>query len=101
MIVQVSPALQSQLTGRYTSEAPAFNGAAVKIDARTLDRWKAAYRHIRDWPAGLQAIDDFCGTIPAGDNRKQISRASSWLERRNHDLETRLGTGACDREDAW
>lgn len=87
MIAPASPALQSKLTGRDTdtNEAPAFNGAAVKIDARTLDRWKAAYRHIDEWPAALQAIDDYCATIPAADNRKQISRASSWLERRNHE----------------
>jgi hypothetical protein len=84
MIAPVSPALLSKLTGRDTDEAPAFNGAAVKIDAQTLDRWKAAYRHIDDWPAALQAIDDFCATIPA-DYRKQVSRASSWLERRNHE----------------
>ena len=84
MIAQASPALQSKLTGRETNEAPAFNGVAVKIDAQTLGRWKAAYRHIDDWPAALQAIDDFCATIPA-DNRKQISRGSSWLERRNHE----------------
>jgi hypothetical protein len=84
MIAQASPALQSKLTGRETNEAPAFNGAAVKIDVQTLERWKAAYRHIDEWPAALQAIDDYCAANPA-DNAKQISRASSWLERRNHE----------------
>ena len=82
MIAQASPALLSKLTGRDANQAPAFNGAAVKIDAQTLDRWKAAYRHIADWPAALQAVDDYCAAIPAN-NPRQISRASGWLERRN------------------
>jgi len=97
MIAQASPALLSKLTGRDTmkagrerqllaarGDAIAFEGTAIKISAATLDRWKAAYRHIDDWPAALQAIDDFCATIPAN-NLKQVSRASSWLERRNHE----------------
>jgi hypothetical protein len=84
MIATASPALQSRLTGRDTIDAAAFSGAAIKIDGKTLERWKAAYRHIDDWAAALQAIDDFCASIPPADNAKQISRASSWLERRNH-----------------
>lgn len=97
MIAQASPALLSKLTGRATTnEAPAFDGRAVKIDAQTLDRWKAAYRHIDDWPAALQAVDDFCASIPAAENHKQISRASSWLERRNH--ENRNDSEAAIRE---
>lgn len=86
MIAHASPALLSKLTGRdtATSKIPAYDGRAVKIDAQTLGLWKANYRHIDDWPAALQAIDDFCATIPA-ENGKQISRASSWLERRNHE----------------
>jgi hypothetical protein len=97
MISRASPALQAKLTGSDTmkagrerqllaahGDAIAFEGTAIQISAATLDRWKAAYRHIDDWPAALQAIDDFCASILPADNAKQISRASSWLERRNH-----------------
>jgi hypothetical protein len=80
MIFQVSPSLRSQLSGR--TKVSAFDGAAIKIGPETLERWKVAYRHIRDWAAALQAIDDYCAANPAS-NAKQISRASSWLERWN------------------
>ena len=92
MISKASPALLTKLAGaeraanhNLASSAIAFKGAAVTISAQTLNRWKAAYRHIEDWTAALQAIDDFCASIPPADNAKQISRASSWLERRNHE----------------
>jgi hypothetical protein len=92
MIAKASPALKAYLAGAdraanqtETNAATAFDGAAIRIDAQTLERWKAAYRHIDDWPAALQAIDDFCASIPAAQNPRQISRASSWLERRNHE----------------
>jgi hypothetical protein len=78
-----SPALRKHLTGADSSASPlAFDGTAIKIGADILARWKAAYRHIDEWPAALQAIDDYCGANPA-DNGKQIARASAWLERRN------------------
>jgi hypothetical protein len=80
-----SPALQSQLSGAVTMPpALAFGGTAIKIGADTLARWKMAYRHIDDWPAALQAIDDYCAANPT-DNHRMVARASSWLERRNHD----------------
>lgn len=81
MNYQASAALQSKLTGRQTN-ATAFDGVAIKISGDTLERWKAAYRFIEDWPSVLQAVDDYCAAMPA-DNPKHISRASSWLERRN------------------
>jgi hypothetical protein len=79
-----SAALRSQLGGVSATQAFAFDGAAIKIGADTLDRWKIAYRHIDDWPAALQAIDDYCTAHP-GDNSRMVARASSWLERRNHE----------------
>jgi hypothetical protein len=79
-----SPALQSQLTGAATAPGFAFGGSAIKIGADTLARWKTAYRHIDDWPAALQAIDDYCAAN-LGDNSRMVARASSWLERRNHE----------------
>lgn len=78
-----SPALRKHLTGADPSiSPPAFDGAAIKIGADTLARWKSAYRHIDEWGAALQAIDDYCAANPA-DNAKQIARASARLERRN------------------
>jgi hypothetical protein len=80
-----SPALQSQLSGAVTMPpALAFGGAAIKVGADTLARRKVAYRHIDDWPAALQAIDDYCAANPT-DNHRMVARASSWLERRNHE----------------
>jgi hypothetical protein len=79
-----SPALQSQLSGVATAPACAFGGVTIKIGADTLTRWKTAYRHIDDWPAALQAIDDYCAANPT-DNHRMVARASSWLERRNHE----------------
>jgi hypothetical protein len=79
-----SAALRSQLGAVSTGQALAFDGAAIKIGAETLTRWKSAYRHIEDWPAALQAIDDYCSANPA-DNARMVARASSWLERRNHE----------------
>lgn len=79
-----SPALQSQLGGASTAQAFAFGGVAIKIGNDTLTRWKTAYRHIDDWPAALQAIDDYCVANPT-DNHRMVARASSWLERRNHE----------------
>jgi len=81
MNYQASPALQSKLTGCGTN-VPAFDGVAIKVGGDTLARWKRAYRFIEDRPSVLQAVDDYCAAMPA-DNPKQISRASSWLERRN------------------
>ena len=81
--ITVSPALRSCLAvANSLDDVVAFDGVGIKIGAGTLARWRASYRHIRDWPAALQAIDDFCAANP-GDNLRQISRASSWLERRN------------------
>jgi hypothetical protein len=60
--------------------APTFGGTTIRIGAETLARWKVAYRHIDDWPAALQAI---CAANPT-DNHRMVARASSWLERRNH-----------------
>jgi hypothetical protein len=90
-----SPALQSrlskdsatQVSGRVSRQSDGkpfgFGGTAINIGADTLDRWKAAYRHIDDWAAALQAIDDYCVANPT-DNHRMVARASSWLERRNH-----------------
>jgi hypothetical protein len=80
----VSSALRPQLGGVSTADGLAFDGVAIKIGAETLTRWKSAYRHIDDWPAALQAIDDYCSANSA-DNSRLVARASSWLERRNHE----------------
>jgi hypothetical protein len=79
-----SPALQSQLSGALPTPPAPIGGTTIKIGADTLARWKVAYRHIDDWPAALQAIDDYCAANPA-DNHRMVARASSWLERRNHE----------------
>jgi hypothetical protein len=80
----ISSSLRSQLEGIQTGHPLAFDGAVIKIGTETLDRWRSAYRHIDDWPAALQAIDDYCVANP-DDNSRMIARASSWLERRNHE----------------
>lgn len=79
-----SSALRSQLGAVSTGQAFVFDGAAIKIGAEQLARWKSVYRHVDDWPAALQAIDDYCLANPA-DNPRMVARASSWLERRNHE----------------
>jgi hypothetical protein len=100
MNFQLSPALRSQLKGQYPNKALGFDGAAIKIGTETLERWKAAYRNIRDWPAALQAIDDYCAGNPT-DNPRQISRASAWLERRNNERASQALTEAELAGRAW
>jgi hypothetical protein len=53
MIAKASPELKAYLAGTdraanqtETNAATAFDGTAIRIDAQTLERWKAAYRHI-------------------------------------------------------
>jgi hypothetical protein len=85
-LIQVSPMLRAKLSVGISppSEILGFDGVAIKVGAEMLARWKSVYRHIDDWSAALQAIDDYCSANPA-DNSRMVARASSWLERRNHE----------------
>jgi hypothetical protein len=85
-LIPVSPTLRAKLNAGVglPNQIPGFDGIAIKVGAETLARWRSAYCHIDDWPAALQAIDDYCLANPA-DNSRMVARASSWLERRNHE----------------
>jgi hypothetical protein len=64
------------------TEVPSFDGTAIDIPGHVIARWQKVYRNIQDWPAALQAVDEFCASFPSDDPTK-LSRASLWLEQRN------------------